>query len=529
MKIVDCFPWFAPYGEELLYLRVNLLKDHVDKFIIVESNRTHAGELVERKFPEVARKLGLPIEKIIYIEHDIPETQDLQILEIDRRNAGPNNTNKESLYARVRERLQKNAIMEGLGEFDLRDVFIYGDADEIIDPKHIRWVAQVAHKHPNIMIKIPLVYLQGRADLRVYHDNGDHVIWKRAMFFATKEQLQHFTAANIRCGNITLPIRFPTQNGVVQEDMGWHFAWMGTDKQRQIKADSFAHAHDTMGILSNGTYANYKKFVDTLQLHEGSRAPDNFSDRHLKRYPHSKLPKMIFEVPFLKNFLLPEVDINSDYVFNDCKCYWCQRCEWPLMYDLENNGEKLWFEVPRSCSVTIKESFPSRLQVMRGTRLYNTFIEDKKKPIMVFTDPIDRFISLINVYLTERQRYSDYGKDIFNTFDRDISKLSKQEKIDLFFSNLNKISSVHQVHHFHPQCRFVDTENFDDFEVVRREDVNEYFGIEKKYNVTQKDITVDDLSEEQIDFIKRAYVSDYEFFEKYGVKNGKAKNKRKNG
>ena len=77
MKIVDCFPWFAPYGEELLYLRVNLLKDHVDKFIIVESNKTHAGKDVDRKFPEVARKLGLPIEKIIYVEHDIPETEDL--------------------------------------------------------------------------------------------------------------------------------------------------------------------------------------------------------------------------------------------------------------------------------------------------------------------------------------------------------------------------------------------------------------------------------------------------------------------
>ena len=98
MKIVDCFPWFAPYGEELLYLRVNLLKEHVDKFIIVESNKTHSGQPVERKFPEVARKLGLPIEKIIYIEHDIPETEDLEILDIDRRNAGVNANNKENNF-----------------------------------------------------------------------------------------------------------------------------------------------------------------------------------------------------------------------------------------------------------------------------------------------------------------------------------------------------------------------------------------------------------------------------------------------
>jgi hypothetical protein len=146
---------------------------------------------------------------------------------------------------------------------------------------------------------------------------------------------------------------------------------------------------------------------------------------------------------------------------------------------------------------------------------------------MIFTDPIDRFISLINVYLTEGQRYSDYGKDIFSTFGKDISTLSKQEKINLFFTNLNKITSLQQVHHFHPQCRFVDTINFEEFSVIKREDVNDFFSTKEKYNVTKKDITVEDFSEEQIDFIKHAYASDYAFFEKYGVKDAKAKNKRK--
>lgn len=528
MQIVDCFPWFAPYGEELLYLRVNLLKDHVDKFIIVESNKTHAGQPVERKFPEVARKLGLPIEKIIYIEHDIPETEDLEILDIDRRNAGNNSNNKDSLYARVRERLQKDAVMLALRDFEKRDVFIYGDADEIIDPKHVKWLAKQCHNHPNMIIKVPLVYLQGRADLRVHHRDGRPLIWKRAMFFATKEQLLHCKLSNIRCGNIQMRITFPTNKGIVQEDMGWHFAWMGTSAQRQTKADSFAHAFDSFKWHTEGGYADYKQFVDTTEPVEGNIAPDSNEDHILKRYSHNDLPQLIFDTPLVKDFLLPEVNINQTYAFNDCKCYWCQKLEWPLMYDLQNDNEKLWFEVPRSCSVTIKESFPLRAQVMRGTRLYKRFIEEKKKPIMIFTDPIDRFISLINVYLTDKQRYSDYGKDIFNSFATDINALSKQEKINLFFTNLNKITSGHQVHHFHPQCRFVDTENFENIEVVRREDVNDYFGIDQKHNVTKKDIVLEDFTKEQIEFIKRAYASDYAFFEKYGVKNGKAKNKRKN-
>jgi hypothetical protein len=529
MKIVDCFPWFAPYGEELLYLRVNLLKDHVDKFIIVESNKTHSGQPVDRKFPEVARKLGLPIEKIIYIEHDMPETEDLEILDIDRRNAGVNKGNIDSLHARVRERLQKDAVMLGIQDFEKRDVFIYGDADEVIDPKHVNWLARQAHNHPNMIIKVPLVYLQGRADLRIHHRNDVPVIWKRAMFFATKEQLNHCKLSNIRCGNISLRVTFPTENGINQEDMGWHFAWMGSRAQRQAKADSFAHAFDNFEWhVSKGGYSDYTQFVESNEPVEGNVAPDSNIDHILKRYPHSSLPSLIFETPFVKDFLLPEVKIDENFAFNACSCYWCESLNWPLLYDLENNGEKLWFEVPRSCSVTIKESFPLRKQVMRHTRLYKTFTEQKKKPIMIFTDPVDRFISLINVYLTERQRYSDYGKDIFSTFDKDLDSISKQEKIDLFFANLNKITSGHQVHHFHPQCRFVDTDQFEEIEVVKREDVNDYFNITEKHNVTKKDITQDDFTEEQLAFIKRAYASDYAFYEKYGVKDAKAQNKRKN-
>jgi hypothetical protein len=529
MKIVDCFPWFAPYGEEILQLRINLLKDHVDKFIIVESNKTHSGQPVERKFGEVARKLGLPIEKIIYVEHDIPDVDDLEILDIDRKNAGVNRGNRDSVFARARERLQKDAVMDALDQFDKRDVFIYGDADEIINPRHIHWVAKQCQSHPNIIIKVPLVYLQGRADLRVHHRDGKPLIWKRAMFFATKEQLQYFKLSNIRCGNIHVPVRFPTDKGIIQEDMGWHFAWMGTNAQRQTKADSFAHAFDNFEWhTEEGGYSDYKKFVDTTEPVEGAIAPDSNVDHVLKRYPHSELPPLIFETPFIKEFLLPDVKLEQTYAFNDCSCYWCEKLEWPLMYDLEDNNERLWFEVPRSCSVTVKESFPKRKQVMRYTKMYKRLVEEKRVPIMVFTDPIERFISLINVYLTDKQRYSDYGKDVFSTIDVDISQLTRKEKIKMFFSNLNKITSNHQVHHFHPQCRFVDTESFEQIEVIKREDVNDYFGITARHNVTDKDITVDDFTEEQIDFIKRAYASDYAFFKKYGKSNGKTKSKRKN-
>ena len=514
--IVDCFPWFAPYGEELLVLRINLLKDHVDKFIIVESDQTHSGQPVERKFHEIARKHGLPMEKIIYIEHEMPKNP--VPANIDYANAGVNRNNEQSVLNRVRERVQKDAVMAVMDQFNDDDVFIYGDADEIIKPENVKWVADLVRKTENqAIIKIPLVYLQGRADLRIHHKNGKPVVWWRAMFLATKRQIMKYTVLGIRCGwNLREPVRWPTQNNAIVQDMGWHFAWMGNAVQRQTKAASFAHADDSFKWMEEGSgYADdaYKALVSQTPS-ECEVAPDGNEDHILQRYPVSQLPTYIFENQFIKDFLLPGVD-KDNFAFNDCKCYWCQQLEWPLMYDLD--GDKVWFEIPRSCSVTIKETFPDRKQIFRDSKEYKKIIKTKE-PIVIFTDPVKRFISCINGYLAKSQRYYHYGKDIFASFGVDLDNCNKDDKIEYFFDNFHKISSMHQVHHFHPQCRFVDTQQFKKFTIVERQDVNDFFDINKVYNFTQKEILQSDLKEHQINFIKSIYKSDYEFLKKYGKK-----------
>ena len=48
MKIFDCFMYFDE--DLLLDLRLNVLNNFVDKFVIVESNLTHTGELKKLKF-----------------------------------------------------------------------------------------------------------------------------------------------------------------------------------------------------------------------------------------------------------------------------------------------------------------------------------------------------------------------------------------------------------------------------------------------------------------------------------------------
>ena len=48
MKIIDCFMYFDE--DHLLEIRLETLFKHVDKFVIVEANLDHAGNLKEPKF-----------------------------------------------------------------------------------------------------------------------------------------------------------------------------------------------------------------------------------------------------------------------------------------------------------------------------------------------------------------------------------------------------------------------------------------------------------------------------------------------
>jgi beta-1,4-mannosyl-glycoprotein beta-1,4-N-acetylglucosaminyltransferase len=70
-NVVDCFSYFNE--KELLELRINLLKDHVDKFVITDANYTHSGILKEYTLKKTIKELGLPEDKIEVIEVDLSE------------------------------------------------------------------------------------------------------------------------------------------------------------------------------------------------------------------------------------------------------------------------------------------------------------------------------------------------------------------------------------------------------------------------------------------------------------------------
>lgn len=319
-KVIDYFPYFDETGIELLELRVNMLKDYVDYFVITESNKTQSGRPIERNLEKRIKELHLPSEKIIVIDLDIPEDDNLNVQLIDNLNCYDGNyINENSVLARARERMQKDAILKVVDYFNDEDVFIVSDSDEIIDPKIIDFYSSEVKKYPEYILKFPLVHLEGRADLRVVEKNSGEPKWWDSLFMCTKEQLKQSTPTQIR-SNIGHKFMLTNymHDGVVCTDLGWHFSWMGDSGRRKTKAESFTHFDDKLSFLENEKYSNSEKILMSTPK-EGKTPPSGDINNVLVKYDISNLPKEIFALNRVKNFLLPgSNDIFKDEYYKAC-------------------------------------------------------------------------------------------------------------------------------------------------------------------------------------------------------------------
>ena len=272
MKIVDCFPYFNE--KELLEFRIKLLYDKVDKFIICDADRTHSGKPKPFTCIDTLKELGLWTEKITVINVSLP-------------------SNSEEPDAWVRERAQRDAASQFI---DDDEVCIVSDCDEIINPDLIDYYVSVAQQHPQFILRIPLVYLNGRGDLRVYDENDNPVYWNEA-YICLKSHREKYTLSQIResnsrgLHNIDYPDNFITEEEKMI-DSGWHFSWMGDLNRMKIKADSFLH-HDEVSLVEN-----YSPEVNNTD-------PLGRNDHILKEYDINLLPSKLFELDRVRNFIFP--------------------------------------------------------------------------------------------------------------------------------------------------------------------------------------------------------------------------------
>jgi beta-1,4-mannosyl-glycoprotein beta-1,4-N-acetylglucosaminyltransferase len=117
MAIYDCFTFYNEF--ELLMIRMTVLNDVVDYFVIVEANKTQKGKYKEFNFEKRKDEFGQWANRIIYIKgEDAPECDGIDDWRI--------------------ENYQRNCILDGLKNCKPDDLIIISDVDEIPRPELIR-------------------------------------------------------------------------------------------------------------------------------------------------------------------------------------------------------------------------------------------------------------------------------------------------------------------------------------------------------------------------------------------------------
>lgn len=275
MRIINCFPYFNE--RELLELRIRLLCDKVDLFIITDANKTHKGDSKPFTCKQTLEDLRLLSDKIQVVEVDLPDYA-----------TEPN--------AWVRERMQRNAAEKFIKD---GDICFITDCDEIINPNYVDYYVNIAKTYPNNILRMSMAFLMGRADLRAYDLANNPVPWL-CPYVCMKHHLVNYTLSDIRESNawgtnhIKYTDIFTTENGIIDE-VGWHFSWMGDIERLKIKNHSFAHWDEV--IVQENYIAK-----------ENSRDVLGRSNHILKAYPRELLPLEILNSNTISNFLLKNIN-----------------------------------------------------------------------------------------------------------------------------------------------------------------------------------------------------------------------------
>ena len=296
---IDCFPYFNEI--ELLELRIRMLNEHVDRFLIVEADKTHRGEPKNFTCEEALKEIDVPTDKISLLKVSLPSIEE---------NPDP----------WVRERGQRDALTYAMDMFSDDTIFFVSDCDEILDPSKIPDALSVVSANYDRIVHAPMVFLVGRADRRACMPNGIPYLWS-APYFLTNKQRQNQSLSLIResqgeyfykDGQLVDRSVFSDPVEVTTGTCGWHFSWMGDNTRRQIKCRSFVHCYDVIPAAQAPLDSpEMQTFIQDYVPEVGSTDPIGRRDHILEYFPPELLPTEAFTIKRARNFLFSDGRSNA--------------------------------------------------------------------------------------------------------------------------------------------------------------------------------------------------------------------------
>ena len=247
----------------ILDIRLNVLNEYIDHFVIVESKYKHDGSIKGKNFDiDLFSKFKNKIS-YIYVDEEPKKLLNINILNDEDKK------NKNLLHnTYLRENSQRNMINEGIHNAHPDDLIIVGDIDEIPKLNNI--------KFNNLKNKI-LVFQQKMFyyKLNLFYKE---LAWNGSRACSKKRLKSPQWLRNIK--NKKYPFwRFDTilsnkkySNIEFVEDGGWHFTNMKSPEEIYLKLNTFLHNVDFK--LSGLNLDDIKKMVKEKKI-----LYDHFADQ----------------------------------------------------------------------------------------------------------------------------------------------------------------------------------------------------------------------------------------------------------
>ncbi len=261
MKLIDCFMYFDE--DLMLDLRLNILNENVDKFIIAEATRDHAGN---------EKKLNFNLKNFSKFENKI------QYLVVDDVPINVKSKKKNWSANHWRDQHQRNAMARGFENCDDEDLIMISDIDEIPDPKKMSEF-KIQNKYACFMQK----NFQSKLNLLNVTDKywmGTKICQKK--FLRSPQWLRDIKTKKRPFWKFYKP---KTPQLIL--DGGWHFSFLKKPKDIAKKIISYSHQE-----FNKDEFINEKKIEKRI---ENKQDLFNRNIKYEKIEIDSSFPKYIFD------------------------------------------------------------------------------------------------------------------------------------------------------------------------------------------------------------------------------------------
>ena len=226
--VYDCFPFYNEL--DLLEIRLNVLNDVVDYFVLAESSRTFSGKKKKLYFQENKERFKDFLHKIRYVV-------------VDDTEYNPN------IDIWQREFDQKNAVFRGIDDCRDEDFVIVSDVDEIINPNAIM---SAIESHPNsiaifrqpcfyyyLNCRSTEVFYKARMAKYKYIESPQKI--RNYPKFVTHNRNKYVQILLKWSGSIRKRFSLLTKAYIIYDDGGWHFTYMKSPEKISSKISDFSH------------------------------------------------------------------------------------------------------------------------------------------------------------------------------------------------------------------------------------------------------------------------------------------------